>query len=331
MKTTTALTTRFILVVALVGLATGCGDAGPPAAADHEEGQEQDGEHGHDDHEGEDDHDEETGGAIRLTPAQADAAGISVAAAGPATLRERLPLYGVVAPNAERVRDVTPRFPGVIRSVVKRAGDTVREGETLATVESNESLQTYALVAPLTGVVTARNANPGEQTGDRVLFTVADLRTVWVEVALFPRDRTRVKAGQPVRVRSADTGQVADGQVTYVSPFGSAANQTLTARVLVDNAAGHWVPGLYVTADVTLAESPVPVAVRSSALQTLDRRTVVFVAGPDGFLPRPVTTGRNDDEVTEIVAGLDAGERYVAGNSFILKAELGKGEAEHEH
>lgn len=337
MNTLPITTARFLLAAILLALAAGCGDTGStsaagtpaPQAGEHEE-------HGDHDEEHEGDHEEhadEEGmtGPILLTPDQIRAASITVTAAGPATIRERLPLYGVIAPNAERVREITPRFPGVIRSVSKRLGDPVRQGETLATVESNESLQTYALAAPLSGVVTARNANPGEQTGERALFTVADLSTVWVEVALFPRDRSRVQVGQSVRVRSGETGEAADGKVVYVAPFGSASNQTLTARVLLDNADGRWAPGLYVTVDVTLAESAVPVAVRNEALQILDGRTVVFAEGPEGFQPLTVETGRSDSEATEIVKGLMPGDRYVVGNSFILKAELGKGEAEHEH
>src|SRR5262245_34070953 len=129
---------------------------------------------------------------VRLTDEQVKNAGIVLAQAGPASIRETLPLYGVIVPNAERVRDVTARFPGAIRTVSAAIGDAVRQGQTLATVESDESLQTYAIVAPLAGIITARNANAGEQTGDKVLFTVADLSTVWVEIALFPRDVGKV-------------------------------------------------------------------------------------------------------------------------------------------
>jgi cobalt-zinc-cadmium efflux system membrane fusion protein len=209
-------------------------------------------------------------------------------------------------------------------------GDTVRQGETVATVESNESLETYAVAAPLTGVVTARNANPGEQTGDRVLFTVADLATVWVEVSLFPRDVARVRVGQSVQVRNAETGQVAEGRVVYVAPFGSSNTQTLIARVQLDNSDRRWPPGLYVTAAVTLATNTVAVAVRSEALQTLEDRPVVFVRTQAGFEPRRVRIGRSDGARTEILDGIAAGESYAAANSFILKAELGKGEAGHE-
>ena len=250
---------------------------------------------------------------------------------GPAVIREALPLYGVIAPNAERMRDVAARFPGVIRSVAKKIGDPVREGEELAIVEANESLETYAIAAPLAGVVTARNANPGEQTGDKTLFTVADLSTVWVELSLFPRDVVKVRVGQDVRVKSPDTGLAAVGKVVYVAPFGQAANQTITARVLLDNPDRRWAPGLYVTAEVTLAETAVPLAIRNEAVQTLEERSVVFVQGEEGFEPRAVSLGRSDGELSEVLAGLQSGDTYAAANSFILKAELGKGSAEHGH
>lgn len=316
----TAILLTFLLIPAL----TACGGepaaepAAPPSAADAEAGHE----------EGDDG---DAASQVELTAAQIASAQIGIATAGPASVRERQPLYGVIAPNAERVRDVSARFPGVIRSVTKRVGDPVRQGETLATVESNESLKTYSVIAPLSGVITARSANPGENTSDKALFTVADLSTVWVELSLFPRDIATVRVGQAVRVRGADNAQSADGKVVYVAPFGSSASQTLTARVLLDNAERRWPPGLYVTAELTLATTPVPIAVRGEALQTIEDRTVVFVRNDDGFEARTVQVGRSDGEIAEVLSGIESGESYATGNSFILKAELGKGSAEHGH
>ena len=275
-------------------------------------------------------HDEE-GRNVELTAEAAQAAGIELAQAGPAMIRQVLPLYGTVQPNAERMRAVTARFPGVIRSVSKKVGDAVREGQTLATVESNESLQTYPVVAPLNGVITMRSANPGEHAGDAALFTVADLSTVWVELALFPRDLSKVRVGQDVRVKGADSDHTGDGKIVYVTPLGESTSQTLTARVLLDNSASRWAPGLYVTGEVTLSVAEVPVAVKTSAVQTIDGQPVVFGRTDEGFEPRQVTLGHSDGDVTEIRTGLAAGANYVARNSFVLKSELGKSEAGHEH
>lgn len=269
-------------------------------------------------------------GAIRLSPEQLKATEIGIATAGPISIRETLPLYGVIAPNAERMRDITARFPGVIRSVSKKVGDAVRQGESLASVESNESLQTYSIAAPLSGVVAARNANPGEQTGEKMLFTVADLSTVWVELSLFPRDVAKVRLGQSVRVKSADAGLQADGKVVYVAPFGQSANQTLTARVLLDNSERRWAPGLYVSAEVTLAETEVPLAIHSEAVQMLDGHSSVFVKDKAGFTAHEVKLGRRDSETVEVLSGLNVGDTYVTANSFVLKAELLKSQASDE-
>lgn len=328
---------KYILTIALLlvtaSLVAACDqDSAAPAPARGSSAVSEAGSHAEEegDAHAEDGHEEEVA-RVELTPQQVADAGIEVVEAGPAHIRETLPLYGVITPNATAVRQVTARYPGAIRSIAKDFGDAVRQGETLATVESNESLQVYNVTAPLSGVVTARDANPGEQTGERVLFTVADLSTVWVDLSVFPRDAGKVRLDQAVRIRGADAGASAEGRVIWVAPFGSSANQTLTVRVLLDNAERRWAPGLYVTAEVTLAETDVPLAVRNDALQTMEEETVVFVAEEGGFEPRAVQLGRSDSETTEIVAGLAAGDLYVANNSFILKAELGKGEAEHGH
>lgn len=311
---------KWTAAVAAILALTLCGcDANPSSATAAEAGQEHAAADVHDGHR-----------EVELTQAQIDRAGIRVAQAGPAELRETLSLYGVIVPNAERVLDVAARYPGVIRVVRKRLGDPVRRGETLATVESNESLQTYAVTAPIDGVVTHRDANPGAQTGDHALFTVADLSTVWVELSVFPRDLAKVKVGQRVRVKTADSGLSAEGKVVYVAPFGSSASQTLTARVELPNPDRKWPPGLYVDAEVLLSRTKVPLAIQSSALQTLDGKDVVFVRDDKGFAAHEITTGRTDGETAEVLAGVSAGDSYATQNSFTLKAELGKGEAAHE-
>ncbi|MGH8454509.1 MAG: efflux RND transporter periplasmic adaptor subunit, partial [Nevskiales bacterium] len=163
------------------------------------------------------------------------------------------------------------------------------------------------------------------------LFVVTDLSSVWVELSLFPRNLAQVRVGQAVRVHNVDGGIEAQGQIVNLSPLGQTESQTLTARVLLANPDKRWAPGLYVTAEVTLSESEVPVAVLSTALQTVENRSVVFVSVPGGFRLQPVVTARSDGEYTEVVSGLAANSRYVAANSFVLKSELGKGEADHGH
>lgn len=318
--------TAALLLLALT--LSACGKSETPAApeaAEHKEGaHEAKGEKEAEGEEGE--HAE----AMKLTPEARKAAGLVIAAAGPAKMVDTVPLYGVVKPNAERVRSVTARFPGVVRSVNSKVGDTVRQGASLATVESNESLQVYGVSSPLAGVVTERFTNPGEQAESTPLFTVADLSSVWVELSLFPRDRSRIQIGQVVRVQAADGGLVSEGKIVFISPLGSAGSQSLTARVLLDNRDGRWTPGLYVGGEVAVGETTVALAVPAEAIQELEGGPSVFVDETDGLEARVVKTGRSDGRVVEILEGLEAGEPVVGEGSFVLKAELGKGEAEHD-
>jgi Cu/Ag efflux pump CusA len=106
---------------------------------------------------------------------------------------------------------------------------------------------------------------------------------------------------------------------------------TALARVVMSNADGRLRPGLFVTARLVLAKREVPVAVRVEAIQTLENRTVVFVREGDKIEARPVEIGETDSRHAEVKAGLEAGEHYAAENSFVVKAEIGKGEAEHGH
>jgi membrane fusion protein, heavy metal efflux system len=320
------------LLMGLTLVLAGCGKSDPAstsggAHAEHDEHEE----HAEGEEDGHEGAHEEAEGHVELTEEAAKAAGIEIVTAAGAPISEVLSLYGTVQPNSERVAEITARFPGVIRTVEVRVGDTVRQGQVLATVESDESLRTYPVPSTQNGIVTARKANPGEKAGDSPLFTVADLSSVWVELSVFPRDLAKIRAGQKVRIRSVDNGLSATGRIVHIAALGQSTSQTLAARVLLDNAARHWVPGLYVAGDVSLSERQVPLAVRSSALQVIEERTSVFVLSGDGFQATPVEPGLADGDFTEIRSGLKAGDRYAAANSFVLKSELGKGEAGHDH
>ena len=269
---------------------------------------------------------ESSGADVELTPGQLKAAGIGLEKVEPAQIREVLPLYGVVSPNAEHVREVGARFAGVVRSVERKLGDAVRQGDVLATVESNESLQVYAVRSPISGLISARNANAGEQTGEKPLFVVMDLSTVWVELSLFARDAGKVRAGQTVLVKSPVAELTSQGKVTYVGPFGN-SNQALTARVEVPNPGNRWAPGLYVTGEVTLAQHAAALSIRSTAVQMIEDRPVVFVQADGKFSARPVVLGKTDGERWEVLQGLAIGEVYAAANSYVIKAELRKSEA----
>jgi cobalt-zinc-cadmium efflux system membrane fusion protein len=269
-------------------------------------------------------------GRVEIPADVARAAGIGTAIAGPGTIREELMLYGAISADLTRVRDVGARFPGVIRSVTVEIGETVRAGQTLATIEANDSLQTYAVTAPIGGTITARHAAAGEATHEEGLFTITDFGSVWAELDVFARDRPRIAAGLPVTVTAAGT-VVAEGTIAYLAPAGDRSTQSILARVVLDNANGRWTPGQFVEGRVTIGETPVDLAVPLSSLQRFREFDVVFAQVGETYEVRMLSLGRRDSRAVEVLGGLEPGTVIVTEQSYLIKADIEKAGASHDH
>jgi membrane fusion protein, heavy metal efflux system len=140
-----------------------------------------------------------------------------------------------------------------------------------------------------------------------------------------------VKKGQRVVITVDAAIPKAEGTIHYVGPVVSEETRTAVTRVVLPNPDGRWRPGLFVTATIAVSDTPVPILIPKTALQTLDGQPSVFVQTPEGFEPRPVQLGRANETHVEITAGLQAGERYAATETFVLKADLEKGAGAHDH
>jgi cobalt-zinc-cadmium efflux system membrane fusion protein len=271
-------------------------------------------------------------GRVQIGEESRKKAGICVETAGPAKLAIKLNLNGKIAANEERMTHVIPRFPGVVKSVTKRLGDEVAKGEVLATVESNESLQTYDIKAELDGTVIKKDATLGEfVSGQEPIFTVADLSTVWADFSVYRQDFPLLREGQTIVIEGGPGMEKAETKISYISPFGSENSQTMLARAVLPNPKGEWRPGIFVHGKVIIDQAEVPVAVEVSAIQTFRDWDVVFISVGELFEAVPVELGRRDDEWVEIKSGLKPGDKYAAENSFIVKADIGKAGASHDH
>lgn len=295
---------------------------------DHGHKDEPDHEQGHD--HGDAAHDERT--HVEISRELADKTAISSVIAAEGVLQQRIKLYGTLVVDPLRLSHIQARYPGLIRKVNPSIGTRVKAGELLATVESNESLREYPLLSPIEGTVVERHANAGEFSGDKVLFSILDERVLELHLQAFPADASKIKAGQSILV--AADGQQAQTHIEYITPrFGD--TPTLEVHAPVDNSAGHWVPNQAVEGWITLAETQVPLRVDNRALQTFEGKPGVFVkealAAGYRYEFHPLTLGRSDGFYTEVLAGLSAGDEYALDNAYILKADLEKSGAAHEH
>jgi len=289
---------------------------------DHEHG-----ENGHDD----DEHGEQEEGLTEINDEAAAQAGVETSKAEAATIYEMLTLTGRIVTNRNTTAEVRARFPGIVRSVKINWGDNITKGQTLATIEANDSLRSYNIVSPTDGVVLTRNTNTGNVAGEAPLFTIADLSEVWAEFHVFPRDLGKVKKEQQVRVHTIDDTHKAEAPITLILPTADPLSQTVIAVVSIPNTEGTWRPGMTVEGDVLLNEHQVKLAVTEGAIQQMEQKNVVFVKEGNAYEARPVTLGKRDGDMVEILSGLKAGEEYVSKGSFIIKADIGKSEAEHDH
>lgn len=197
------------------------------------------------------------------------------------------------------------------------------------------SLTRYTLRAPMGGQVIERSLAVGQDVmGSEEAFVIADLSTVWVAVTVYANDLQTVRAGQAVVVTAqgdALGGPVGRGTIRYVGPLVGGATRSARAIVVLSNGDGRWRPGMFVTAVIVQETTEVPLAVRAEAVQTWREMDVVFTRVGDAYEVRPVTLGRRSGDLVEVLDGLAPGQEYVAVGSYLLKAELEKAGASHDH
>lgn len=264
-------------------------------------------------------------GIIHLTEKQLKDFDVSIDIAGPVELSLGTLLPGEVRLNQEKMAHVSPRYNGIVTGISARLGDLVQAGQVLAVLESNDTLAPFRVSSPIDGTIVDFHITMGESVeAGRYLFIVADLTEVWVDLDIYQKDLGRVAKGQPVLVMAGRDGLRDEGIIDYVGPVVREATRTGLARVSLANPDGRWKAGMFVTGRVTTETPLVPVAIRRSAVQKLEGRSVGFVRADDGFDPRDLILGRRDAEFVEILSGLNPGEPYVSERSFLLKAHLEK-------
>ena len=252
-------------------------------------------------------------------------------AVGPQTITDLRTFTGRVQTNPNRLSRVKARFPGVVKKIRFELGDTVNASDVLATVQSNESLQNYNIKAPIAGLIVKRDIQVGEATGDSPLFVIVDHSDVWVELDVFVRDLAQIKTGQSVVVESLDGKDNVIAAIDWVSPLTSHASQSVRARLTVPNKKGLFRPGQFIRGHVTIAEHDVALAVRQSAVQRFRDFQVVFAHFGDTYEVRMLELGRSNHDWVEVLGGIDTGTQYVTENSYLIKADIEKSGASHDH
>lgn len=292
-----------------------------------EQGREEEGHAGHGD-----EHGQKMSEPGVIADSMLAVAGISIDTVGPSTLAQVVAVPGRIRNDPTRAFTATARFPGVLRSFGLKAGAKVKAGDLVARIESDASLEPYEIRAPRSGTVLHTEATEGQAVAaGQILAEIADLGTVLAELKVGSRDFAKLRVGQPVTVAMHGDEVGKRSSVAVLLPQVDPTTQMRTVQVKLDNSRGAYGEGLFVQGLVETGRFVAALTVPLASLQTSKGKSVVYVREGERFEERAVVIGRKDGSRIEILSGLKRGERVAASGSFVVKADLGKSEAEHVH
>ena len=245
-------------------------------------------------------------------------------------LTQTLKVYGnlTLAPNAER--DIRARFPGVVTKLYVELGQKVNKGQKLLEIESNESLQRYSVNAPISGVITIQNIAEGEQSSDDSLLTITNASELFAELNVYPLDQKKVVIGACTLLSVASSDLRIKGEV-FDSLIKVNKQQAKIFRVKVDNSEGELTVGQFVSGDIAVNTFEVPLAVKVNALQSFRDFSVVYEKVGTHYEVRMLKLGRKAGQWIEVISGISVGSEYVTDNSYLIKADIDKAGAAHDH
>jgi len=271
-------------------------------------------------------------GRTEISPEMSREAGIEIESAGPGQISPEVRVYGRLLPNQDKVFHANPRFPGVIKEVRASLGKRVKAGDVIAVLESDQSLQRYEVRSLIDGSVVEKHATLGEHvTEGTELFVIADLSEVWADFQAYGAEAEEIAEGQEVLISLPNVKERVLGTVVYISPISDEATQSKLIRAILSNPEGTLRPGIFVSGILRPKGEQVPLVVTREAIQTFRDWKVVFLTDGKVFQAMPVELGRQDSRSVEVLSGISRGASYVSKNSYLIKADIEKSGAAHDH
>jgi membrane fusion protein, heavy metal efflux system len=225
--------------------------------------------------------------------------------------------------HAEHVRHRTESESA--RARLQLLGMSARQVEAMASTDNVAASTT--VVAPISGVVTARTVNSGTSVDPATpMVTVVDLSTVWIVGDLYERDFATVSVGTPAVVTTTAFPDLKiAGKVAYIDPQVKGETRTARLRVEIPNPKQQLRLGMYADVHVeTPSGTTARVVVPRSAIQNVGDRTVIYLADtgqPGRFIEREVRLGERSGDQVVVSTGIRRGDRIVTAGTFSLRAE----------
>lgn len=221
-------------------------------------------------------------------------------------------------------REVGPAPTSLVASARRRLELWGVPGSEIdAVLRDGHARRTFTIVSPISGVVLEKPVQRGQSvTAGQTLYRLADLSRVWVEIEAREADAATLRPGAAVEVElAAYPGRPLAGRVDYVYPVLDTTARTVRARVALPSADGRLKPGMYATVRLASAGRQA-LTVPTSAVVRTGERDLVFVDQKGGRLaPMDVVPGQSAGDYTEILRGLEPGQRVVTSAQYLLESE----------
>lgn len=236
----------------------------------------------------------------------------------------------LVARELERTmgQSSVPGVPAPRASLVAAARQRLRlwdmsEAQINTVLRTGRVRRTVTLYSPAVGTVVEKNVVDGQAVvAGQTLYTIADLRSVWVDAELRESDVANVRVGSGADIElNAYPGRTFKGRITYFYPTVQEEARTVKARIDVANTGGILRPGMYAT---VLIQTPLRSALtvpRSAVINTGERSVVFVDMGGGRLMPHDVVPGRVAGDYVEVISGLEPGQRVVTSAQFLLDSE----------
>ncbi|ABL00526.1 efflux RND transporter periplasmic adaptor subunit [Pelobacter propionicus] len=199
----------------------------------------------------------------------------------------------------------------------------VRESQIAALEKAGKPNIRLPIYTPLSGVVIEKMVQQGQyvNVGD-VLFTIADLSTVWIELDIYEPDLAIVRVGQRVEIHSPSfSGGTLSGRIALVNPFLDPRSRTVKARVEMANPGMRLKPDMFVSALIRVPLGTALVVPVSAVIDSGKRRLVWVESSPGMFEPRQVQVGQQAGDRVQILSGLREGEKVAVSGGYLIDSE----------
>ena len=228
---------------------------------------------------------------------------------GAGAISKYIVVPGKVGTNPNKTAHVSPRYEGMVKRVFFKAGDTVRKGAKLATIEQNNVVSRYNITSPITGTILHRDINSGDFVNeDQKAFRISDLKTVWVNFEVRPQMVAAFKKGKNIIIHSRSHNEdEIEGPIFYIAPTVDESTRTIRVSVEIENKGGDWAPGKLVEGHLFEKNIDIPHVIPLSHIQQDGKKFFAYVKEGDSIRKIQVRIGMRDDKFAEVLAGISLG------------------------